>query len=149
MEIICIEENNKKYIEEIIKLEEEVFGKNGAIDYWNLKPLIKYGKVYALIVENELLACAEIMKKWDGRTVYLYGLAVKKGYSGKGYGYKILEKILQDIQLEKIENIELTVSQLNLNAIKLYEKFGFKRIKFLKDEYGKNIDRILYKKIKY
>ena len=34
----------------------------------------------------------------------------------------------------------------NIKAIKLYEKFGFKKIDFLEDEYGNGIHREFYEK---
>ena len=46
MVIRKIEKHEKEIINEIIENEIEIFGENGAVDIWNLKPLIKYGKVY-------------------------------------------------------------------------------------------------------
>lgn len=146
MEFIIIEETDKDYIRQIIELEIQVFGESGAIDIWNLKPYIKYGRVYALVEDGEILACCEIIKEWNGEKAYLYGFAVKKEKNGKGIGKKFLEKILDDLKKENLKSIELTVSPENANAIKLYEKFGFEKRKFLENEYGKNIHRFLYKK---
>lgn len=146
MEVILINENDKNYIEQIIELEKEVFGINGAIDLWNLKPYIKYGKVYALTERNQVLACSEIVKDWQGKNVYLYGFAVKKNETGRGLGKYFLEKIIEIFRKENIVKIELTVSPENDIAIKLYEKFGFKKIKFLENEYGEKNHRFLYEK---
>ena len=50
------------------------------------------------------------------------------------------------ISKENISKIQLTVSSDNVKAIKLYEKFGFKKIDFLEDEYGNGIHREFYEK---
>lgn len=146
MEIILINKENKEYMNQVIELEAEVFGRNGAIDNWNLKPIVKYGRVYGLVDNDNLLACIELIRAWDMDTIYLYGLAVKTSESGKGLGSKLLQGVLEFISKEKISNIQLTVSPDNIRAIKLYEKFGFKKIDFLEDEYGDGIHRNLYEK---
>lgn len=146
MEIVLINKDNNEYMKQIIELEAEVFGVNGAIDNWNLKPIVKYGRVYGLIDNNKLLACVELIRSWDTDMVYLYGLAVKTGESRKGLGSKLLREVLEIVSKEKISKIQLTVSPENIGAVKLYEKFGFKKIDFLEDEYGYGIHRALYEK---
>ena len=145
IKLVC--ETDKKYIEEILELEQEVFGLNGAIDLWNLKPYIKYGKVFVLLHEEKVIATCELLKSWDNKKVYLYGFAVKKQFSGKGVGSKFLENVINSLDNENIEAIELTVAPENLAGIKLYEKFGFERVKVLENEYGEGQDRYLYIKL--
>lgn len=148
MELVLIEKDQNKYIEEIIELEKDVFGENGAVDYWNLKPLIKYGRVYALLNMGQIVACTELTKDWGGKKVYIYGFAVKKNEYNKGYGSILLEKVLQVLKEEGIDEVELTVDEKNIAAVKLYKKYGFIETEKLKNEYGKGIDRILLKKNK-
>lgn len=146
MEMVLINKDNKDYMEQIIVLESEVFGKNGAIDNWNLKPIVKYGRVYGLIDNKELVACVELIRSWDTEIVYLYGLAVKPKKIGMGLGSRLLSEVLELISKENILKIQLTVASDNIKAIKLYEKFGFKKIDFLEDEYGNGIHREFYEK---
>ena len=147
MEILLINKDDKEYMEQIIAIETEVFGKNGAIDKWNLKPIVKYGRVYGLINNKELLACVELIRAWDTETIYLYGLAVKQTKFGKGFGSKLLGGVLEMISKEKISKVQLTVASDNIKARKLYEKFGFKKIDFLENEYGSGVHREFYEKI--
>lgn len=46
-------------------------------------------------------------------------------YQGKGIGTKILEYIKEFAKENDCTDLYLTVNEENLNAIKLYEKFGF------------------------
>lgn len=147
MKIIKVDKKDLNYMEQIIELEKESLGENGAIDYWNLKPLVKYGAVYALIEKDEVIACVELIKNWEDSLVYLYGIAVKKSMIGRGYGTEILKHVLKILSFEKIEAVELTVDPQNFFAIKFYEKFEFVQKEFVKNEYGTGIDRIVYKKI--
>ncbi|OQY42359.1 MAG: hypothetical protein B6227_02455 [Fusobacteriia bacterium 4572_74] len=87
---------------------------------WILKPMIRYGKVFVLVIEDEVIGIAEYMRNFDGNEIF---------------SIKIFRK-------NKIKKIGLTVSLENKKAIKLYKKMGFKMEEMLKDEYGKGIDRL-------
>ncbi len=56
---------------------------------------------------------------------YLGGLAIHPDFASKGFGKKMLSKILKIGQTKNLKRIELSVSTSNSNAIKLYEKMGF------------------------
>ncbi len=144
--IKIVEKNNKKYIEEIIELEKKVFGENGAIDIWNLKPYVKYGRVFVYLERDKVVAVAEIMKSWQEDKVYLYGLCVDVDYRGQGIGNKFMLDIFRYLKVENIKLVELTVAPENVEAIKLYEKIGFERKEFLENEYGEDKNRYLYMK---
>lgn len=142
--IRIVEISDSKYIEEILELEKKVFGENGAIDIWNLKPYIKYGKVFIYLERDKVVAVAEIMKTWQEDKVYLYGLCVDTDFRGQGIGEKIMLGIFEYLKEKKIKLVELTVAPENSGAIKLYEKIGFERKELLENEYGENRNRYLY-----
>lgn len=142
--IKIVEKSDNKYIEEIIELEKKVFGENGAIDIWNLKPYVKYGRVFVYLERDRVVAVAEIMKTWQEDKVYLYGLCVDMDYRGQGIGNKFMLEIFRYLKAENIKLVELTVAPENIEAIKLYEKIGFERKEFLENEYGENKNRYLY-----
>ncbi len=144
--IKIVEKNDKKYIEEIIELEKKVFGENGAIDIWNLKPYVKYGRVFVYLERDKVVAVAEIMKSWQEDKVYLYGLCVDVDYRGQGIGNKFMLDIFRYLKVENIKLVELTVAPENVEAIKFYEKIGFERKEFLENEYGEDKNRYLYMK---
>jgi ribosomal protein S18 acetylase RimI-like enzyme len=146
IKLLEIDKKNNKYIDEILKLEEEVFGKNGGVDIWLLKPLVKYGKVLVLIDEdNEIKGVAEFIKSFDSNEVYLYGIALKKSERGKGRGTLFLELIKNYMKKYNISTISLTVSPKNEVAVNLYKKCGFEEEVFLENEYGIGNNRILMK----
>ncbi|OQY40743.1 MAG: GNAT family N-acetyltransferase [Fusobacteriia bacterium 4572_74] len=142
MEFLEIEAKDKKYIKQIIEIEKEAFGLNGGVDEWILKPMIRYGKVFVLVIENNVIGIAEYMRDFDGDEIFLYGFSIKKEYRKCGYGKKLLEESIKVFRENKIKKIGLTVSLENKEAIKLYKKMGFKMEEMLKDEYGKGIDRL-------
>ena len=71
---------------------------------------------------------------WLKRKNYyrLYSLAIDNDFRGLGLASKLLEYSLENLEKEKF-SLEVKVS--NLDAIRLYKKFGFKVSKILKDYY--------------
>lgn len=53
----------------------------------------------------------------------------------KGYGNKLIKKAIEDIKLNKCNNITLEVKMSNKGAITLYSKHGFKVVSNRKDYY--------------
>lgn len=76
----------------------------------------------------------------DSIDVYeIFEIAVAKKEQNKGYGFELLKKLPND------RKIFLEVSQDNENAIKLYEKSGFKKISVRKNYYGSTSALIMEK----
>ena len=62
-----------------------------------------------------------------GTDSHLLNITVSKDYQGRGYGKKILEKVLFQSKVLGATIIYLEVRVSNYRAIDFYEKFGFKR----------------------
>lgn len=63
----------------------------------------------------------------SGDKIWL-GIAVIESESGKGYGKKMMEELLESARKRNLKGISLTVDIVNLRAKKLYESFGFKPV---------------------
>lgn len=62
----------------------------------------------------------------EGDKIWL-GICVLPKYTGKGFGNLMMENLIESARKQNIQIIDLTVDKLNLSAIKLYEKFNFKK----------------------
>lgn len=61
-----------------------------------------------------------------GEIVHMY---VDLNYSGRGVGARLLQKAIEAaFEIEEVEQLELGVVANNSQAVKLYEKFGFKTL---------------------
>jgi ribosomal protein S18 acetylase RimI-like enzyme len=67
-----------------------------------------------------------------GKVVHLHGILIKPEEQGKGIGTEILQR-LEDEYLGKMEAIELGVHQSNQRAKQLYERLGFREIRYQAD----------------
>ena len=60
--------------------------------------------------------------------VEIHGMYVSESQQRKGIGYKLVNTVIEYVkELKDIELVTLSVESENYNAIKLYEKLGFKK----------------------
>ena len=81
---------------------------------------------------------------WD-----IYWLAVDKGYQGKGYGKRLIQKVEKYVlgQMEKvILRVETSSQNMYAHARNLYMKQGFKEVGRIQDFYSEGDDNIIYYK---
>jgi ribosomal protein S18 acetylase RimI-like enzyme len=93
--------------------------------YFESRPLsvISNHFVTAVIIDNDKVIGYGHLDN-DGSKVWL-GIAVAEGFTGEGLGNKMMAFLMAQATLNKLKNIYLTVDTGNINAQKLYRKFGF------------------------
>ena len=88
---------------------------------------------------DEILGFAGIIDTYD--QMEITNIVVRKDYRSQGIGNLLLKEL---INLSKDKNvIYLEVNSKNINAIKLYEKNGFKKCGLRKKYYNNTDDAIL------
>jgi len=75
----------------------------------------------------------------------LININVLDEYQNRGIASKLIDFMFNDLKTNGVKNITLEVKVTNLNAIHLYEKYGFKEVSIRKGYY-QGIDGILMKK---
>lgn len=112
---------------DIFKSVKEVINK----EYFD--NLIKNEEIYIAKVDKEIVGYIifNIKEKENPSMRYrkqlnIDAICVDERYRGKGIGTKILESIKEIAKTKGCTDLYLTVNQENENAIKVYEKFGFK-----------------------
>ena len=153
-----------KLFDEIIEHEDKVFGE-GSIGKWNINPFTNYGKVFVVEkklknfenneegkcndsayenkIDEELVSVIEILRGFDYKIAYIYGISTVTEYEGQGHATRLLDYVMDYLLKRDISVVELTVGMDNEAAKKLYKKAGFAIMEKLENEYGKNIDRYL------
>ena len=96
--------------------------------------LIKIMNLNFLKIFPNLLKSFNVLGKIDKEDYYISNIAIYPEYRGIGLGTKLLNFIEDLAKNRKLKRIVLEVEKKNLNAIKVYENFGFKKEKeiFLK-----------------
>ena len=160
---------DQKLFNEIVEHENKVFGE-GSVGKWNIKPFAKYGKVFAVVKKTirycneddceeeksvkdlskcgntsteELVSVIEILRGFDVKIAYLYGVSTVTEYERQGHAGKLLAYVMDYLMKHDIFTVELTVAIDNEGAKNLYRKAGFVIVEKLENEYGENTDRYL------
>ena len=81
-----------------------------------------FNRCFCIIEDNKIIGYIEYACIYDkGELNYIF---IDPKYRSKGYGIKLLNSMFND--LKGVTNITLEVNVNNTNAIKLYQKNGFK-----------------------
>lgn len=113
-------------------------------DFWNysiLKSEIENPRSHYIVAKQnkKILGFAGIIDTYD--QMEITNIVVRKDYRSQGIGNLLLKEL---INLSKDKNvIYLEVNSKNINAIKLYEKNGFKKCGLRKKYYNNTDDAIL------
>lgn len=104
-----------------------------AINKDELEELINNEEIYVAKENNNIVGYViiEIMEKNNRKMRYrkileISNLGVEENYRNKGIGTELLNFIKNKALENNCTDLYLTVNEENKNAIKLYEKFGFK-----------------------
>ncbi len=115
-------------------------------DFWTdsilKKELEDVNSKYIVIKnENEIIGFAGIwMSPVDCQ---ITNIVVKKIYRKQGIGSLLLGRLIEIARETDFEILGLEVNEKNISAIKLYEKYGFKKVGIRKRYYNNVDDAIL------
>ncbi len=99
---------------------------------------IKHGAYFlAAREQDELVGWVQVDRSVDWITNkdigWINDVYVKKPFRGKGYASKLMKQALAELKDKGYDEVRLNVYTFNEQAIKLYEKLGFKDLnKFMK-----------------
>lgn len=119
-------------------------------DFWStnvLKSELSNSSSTYLVAKlnNIIVGFGGIWKAVDD--IHITNIVVRKDYRNKHIGSIILSKLIDISKLEtNIKTLTLEVNSNNISAIKLYEKFNFKKVGLRKKYYNNIDDAIIYTK---
>jgi len=134
-----IEEVNHKDLKKIVSLERGMFNVN-AFSTDLIRKLIEKNLCFLKLelgkIKKDLIGFIIVIKDREDR-VNIINFLIKPEFQNRGYGSFLLKKTIGEIKkLKEIQKITLNVQENNSIAIKLYEKFNFKKNpKILKNYY--------------
>jgi ribosomal-protein-alanine N-acetyltransferase len=136
-----IEIATTKDLNTLFDIENRVFANDSfALSKNSLRYHLSNNIVYKIKQDEKIAGYILWLKRKD--YYRLYSLAIHPDFRGLGLASRLLEYSLENLDKEKF-SLEVKVS--NLDAIRLYKKFGFKVSRILKDYY-EDIDGYLMKK---
>lgn len=122
---INLEQYSNESIEDIIKLEMDIFKDNYEDTYSMVEKSINSKDVlsYIAYLDGEMLGVCSV--NFETEDVSIFGLGIASRHQGKGYGKEMLSLLLDRIVSMNTKSISLEVSSVNDRAYNLYRKSGF------------------------
>lgn len=92
----------------------------------NLDDIYSQTQVSKVIKKDNAIVGFCSYEPWDVSIGYIYHVVVDKDHRKKGYASKMMQFMIDDFVVNKVEAIELCVDSANKSALDLYRnKFGF------------------------
>ena len=126
MEIIFIEKPNSGQAAAILALYRDAgWWRAGADDEDSLYRLIKGSRLFALAVENGLVAGMGRAISDGASDAYIQDVTVKKEYRGQGIGKEIIRRLVKRLNADGLDWIGLIAEN---NSEPFYKPLGFKKM---------------------
>jgi ribosomal-protein-alanine N-acetyltransferase len=127
---VKIENVNSRDLKKIMALEQETFKEN-AFSKFLMEKLIQKNTLFLKLEngegKNHIIGFIIVIRDRIDR-VNIINFLIKQKYQNKGFGSLLLKITLENIkQLKEIKKVILNVQVTNSPAIKLYEKFNFRK----------------------
>lgn len=140
MEIVI----NKMTFSHLLKIKDKIT--SDFDDFWTYSIFEKElenpnSKYFVALINEEIVGFAGIWKVLD--ETHITNIVTKISKRHMGIASKLLEELIKTAKAEKSSILTLEVNETNINAIKLYEKFNFKKIGLRKNYYGQNKNAII------
>lgn len=119
-------------------------------DFWNyeiLKSELESNNSYFFVAKNisrEIVGFAGIKVILDEADIM--NIVVKKDFRNNGIGSLLLDYLISYSKSINLKTITLEVNEINIPAIKLYEKFDFEKLGIRKKYYNGENDAIIMSK---
>ena len=140
---VSIREMTEEDIKEIAELEKECFSEPWSENSLRDELTNETARFFVLRDSEKLLGYIGANNICN--EVYITNVAVNSKCRGKGYGEILVKHLIKQSEAERAFFITLEVRKSNENAIKLYEKCGFKLIGERKNFYSKPTeDALIY-----
>lgn len=131
-------------IDELLEIENESF-----VNPWKKEDLIyeltsnPLNKFLVIEIDGKIIGFIDYMITFNSATISQ--IAIKKEYRNKGYATNLLDKMEETFIKsgeDAVEYVTLEVRNSNINAQKLYEKNGYKKVTIKKNYYIDGEDAI-------
>ncbi len=140
MEIVI----NRMTLPHLLQIKEELVTEFD--DFWTYSIFEKElenpnSEYFVAIIDGKIVGFTGILKVLD--EIHITNIVTRISKRHMGIASKLLEKLIETAKSKKATLLTLEVNETNTNAIKLYEKYNFKKIGLRKNYYGQNKNAII------
>ncbi len=131
----------EEYLDKIAALDKMCFTLNWSRELFASELTNPHAHYILAFLGDELVAYGGIISVAGEGSIT--NIAVHPDYRHRGIASSILQNLISQTADDHLEFITLEVRESNTNAIKLYEKFGFKKVGSRKNYYYDNHETAL------
>jgi ribosomal protein S18 acetylase RimI-like enzyme len=122
MEIIKVKKNHLENLQLFI---QNIGESRNSFRYFEKRDIsVVHNHLATFLLMNDNMAIGYGHLEKDDAVVWL-GICILPDFKGRGLGKLMMRALLEEGRQLNLDSITLTVDKENLNAIKLYESFGF------------------------
>ncbi len=136
---------NLEDISKIVKLEQELLGTTLGESYLNDAYNNPFNYIYVYELDEKIVGY--ISYTFDEEIAEMLNFCVDKAMHNNGIGTSLLNYSINEFENLKGSSVILEVNSQNINAIKLYQKMGFKQISKRKAYYSDGNDALVLQKL--
>jgi len=121
-----IQKFSEEYYEEVVRLWRDAGISVGSSDTKEeVITMLYYNPDLCLvgIINNKVIAV--VMGGFDGRRGYVHHLAVNPDYQTRGYGRKIIDRLMEIFREMGVHKVHLFIEKYNKDVIDFYSKLGW------------------------
>ncbi len=131
---------NKDHINSIAEISYKLWGNGGLYSFSNYNNWVNGGISFTLKVNYKVAGCCLCDNLGNG-VCSIALLLIDNIHQNKGYGSILFNYCLNFLQYNQFIFCQLHVCTKNYKAINLYEKFGFERIRYVRNYYINDKDK--------
>ena len=135
-----IETTSIHYLDQLYAIEKECFREEAFSRQQIANLLGDYNSISLAAVEDGKIVgfiIGSIYMRRNASDGHVLTIDVSPKYRRKGIGLRLLQEMERIFETKDVKTCDLEVRVDNIEALKLYEKSGYKRIGRLKNYYGK------------
>lgn len=92
----------------------------------SLRTKLAFDRDLLFVAEEDGVVVGTVMGGWDGHRGWLYSVAVKPEYRGRGIGRDLIHRVVDALAERGCLKVNLQVRARNAGVVAFYEKCGFK-----------------------
>ena len=131
----------ERFLDEIDIIEKSAFKDPWSKSSYEGEIFNEHAHYKVITVENEVVAYGGFHKIFD--EAHITNIAVKESFRNRGFGIMLMEALIEEAKELEIFSMTLEVRVSNANALKLYEKMGFKSAGVRPRYYGDGEDAFI------
>lgn len=111
--------------------------------------MLRHGRTFVLLADDVPVGTCQCVRSWERPSeAVLFSISIRPGWRGRGLGTRFMQDVFDALTRSGLRSVILSVTADNGTGIQKYQElFGFQVVEVLENEYGKNQDEVLMRKV--